>query len=381
MITLVWIAAGLALLLAAHAALNTLLVRRLPVVGEADRPVLEPVSLLLPARNEEHNITEVVADLLAQTGLADFEVIVLDDGSTDATYGALADFSDPRLRVVRGGTQPPPPGWLGKPWACHRLAERARGDVFVYVDADVRLAPNAVAGAIRLLRSERLSLVSAFPREEAESRMERLVQPMLAWAWLTFLPAQLSEALQAPSLGAANGQFVVVDASSYRRAGGHAAVRGKVIEDIELARSFRRAGESTTVVLGTELLTCRMYSGREELIAGYSKNVWAAFGGLLGSVAVNAVLLFTYVLPALALISGNAEAMLAGLLGVAAGVANRAVVARVAGDRVWPDSLAMPVSIGVTSWITAVSWWRHSQGTNDWKGRSVRTESDSNPAL
>src|SRR5205807_5961315 len=133
-----------------------------------------------------------------------------------------------------------PSGWLGKPHACWHLARAATGTVLVFVDADVVLAPDAVAGAVSLLRNEGLAFVSPYPRQLAGSWLERLVQPLLQWSWLAFLPLRLAERGHRPSLANANGQLLVVDTAAYRRAGGHASVRAEVVDDVALARSLRR---------------------------------------------------------------------------------------------------------------------------------------------
>jgi len=125
--------------------------RLLPAPSSAPPPVGAPVSLLVPARDEADRIAPTVRSLLAQTGLADVEVLVLDDDSTDGTADVVraAAAGDPRLRVLPGS--PPHPGVLGKPHACAQLAAAARGEVLVYVDADVVLAPHAVAAAVALM--------------------------------------------------------------------------------------------------------------------------------------------------------------------------------------------------------------------------------------
>ena len=340
---------ALALVGTLHAAVNSRLLRR-PVDG----PVHARISVLVPARNE----AEHIAACLDSIGGAD-EVLVLDDGSCDGTAAIAAAHG---ARVLTG--TPPPPGCLGKAHACRQLAATAAGDVFVFLDADVRLRPGAVRAAVHLLETSGLDLVSPHPRQEVATLAERLVQPLLLWSILTTLPLRLAERSPRPSLAAANGQFLVVRRDAYERAGGH--VPHAVLDDLALLRAVKRSGGRGGVVDGTELAACRMYVGWAELRDGYGKSLWAAFGSPAGSAAVVGALGLAYVLPAVAALRGSRI----GLLGYVAGVAGRAVSARRTGGRV-ADSLAHPVSITVLGYLTARSHVQHARGRLRWKERQV----------
>lgn len=357
------IGAGLAVAGTAHAAVNLRQLRRPP----ADpAPVTESVAVLVPARDEAHRIGPCVQALLAQTGVPDLRIVVLDDESTDGTAEIVRTIAGDRVEVVPG--RPLPGRWWGKPWACHQLAEAA-GDarVLVFVDADVVLAPHAVASAVTLLRRSGLDLVSPYPRQLAGTAGERLVQPLLQWSWLTTLPLGLAERSPRPSLAAANGQFLVVAAPAYHRAGGHVAVRDQPLEDIALLRAVKRAGGRGVVVDGTELARCRMYDGWSELTEGYVKSLWSAFGSPAGAAAVLAGLGVAYVLPPLAALRGSR----AGLVGYAAAVAGRVMVGRRVGARVWPDALAHPVSVLAFGGLVAESWRRRRGGRLSARGRTL----------
>src|SRR5262249_23720123 len=140
-------------------------------------------------------------------------------------------------------------------------------------------------------------LVSPYPRLVAVTVAERLVQPLLAWSWLTFLPVRAIERSRPASLAAAGGQFLAVRAEGYARAGGHAGVRDRVVEDVELARAVKRSGGRIAIADGSRLASCRMYTSWADLRAGYTKSLWAAFGSTAGAVAVSLALLALYVLP------------------------------------------------------------------------------------
>ncbi|TQS41563.1 glycosyltransferase [Cryptosporangium phraense] len=359
----VWASVGAAAL-TVHSVVNARLLRRAPGAPAETRA---RVSVLLPLRDEENRVGPCLRALLALRSVPPYEVVVLDDGSTDRTAERVKEIADgdPRVRVLTGA--PLPPGWLGKPHACAQLAAAAApgSEVLVFVDADVVLAPDALTAALAML--DDLDLVSPYPRQVAETPAERLIQPLLQWSWLTTLPLGLAERSPKPSLTAANGQFLVVRREAYEKAGGHGAVRGDVLEDIALLRAIKRVGGRGVVTDGSTIAECRMYESWPELRDGYSKSLWAAFGGAPGAAATVAALGFLYVLPAAAALRGSRI----GALGYAAGVAGRVVAARASGGRAWPDALAHPVSIGAFGYLVARSVVLRRRGALRWKGRTV----------
>jgi hypothetical protein len=300
----------------------------------------------------------------------DLSVVVVDDGSTDRTAEVVGAVADPRVRLLQAG--PVPGGWLGKPHACAVGAARAPRDdgaLLVFVDADVRLFPDAIAAAVAVLDEAALDLVSPWPRPLTGSLTERLVQPLSPWLWATTLPLRLAERSPRPSLAAANGQFLVVSRAAYDAAGGHAAVHAEVLDDVALLRAVKRAGGRGGPIDGSRLAACRMYDGWPALRDGYAKSLWAAVGGSPGrSVAAAAVLTAVGVLPALAALRGSP----AGLTGYAAGVAGRMVSAAMTGGRVWPDALAHPASLLLLDALVLRSVAGHRRGTLTWRGRPVR---------
>ena len=356
--------AALAIAGTAHLLVN---VRALRVPPARPRALGERVSVLLPARDEATRIGAAVASVLAQTGVPHLELLVLDDGSRDGTarVAAAAGAGDPRMRVLEGA--PPPPGTLGKPHACAQLAAAASGSVLVFVDADVTLAPHAVAAAVGMLREAGLGLLCPWPRQVAEGVGPRLLQPLLAWSWMATLPLRRAERSPRPSLVAANGQFMVVDAVALAAAGGFAAVAGAVLDDIALGRAVKRSGGRVGLADGSALAECRMYEGWADLSAGYRKSLWSAFGPATASTAVAALLALTYLVPPLAALRGSRV----GLVGYAAAVLGRVVAARRSRARAWPDALAHPVSVAALLALWAGSWAGHRRGTLEWKGRGL----------
>jgi hypothetical protein len=357
-----------------HALANLARLRRLsPHREPGEAPLAQPVTVLVPARDEAARIGACVSALLASTGLARLEVLVGDDGSADDTAEAAraAADGDPRLRVVP--VPAPPPGWLGKPHACAHLVSHARGQTLVFADADVVVSSGALAAIVATLRGDRLDVLSAYPRLTARAWLGRLVQPLLAWSWLTFLPLGLAETNPRPSLVAAGGQLLAVDARAYRRAGGHAAVAGDVLEDLALARRAKAAGARVAIADASRVATCDMYASTRELVDGYTKSLGAAFGSLAGAAAL-AALAWAYVWPPVAAVHGLARRRWAravlGAGGYAAGVAGRMATARASGGRP-ADAWTHPASIVALTALTAESVRRRRAGTATWKGRAV----------
>ncbi len=358
--------AGCAVAAAVHSAVSARLLRR-PTLTPA--PVEIAVSVLLPVRNEAGRLEPCLRALLGQQGVPRMEIVVLDDestdGSADLVRATAAD--DPRVRLVAGRSLPR--GWLGKPHACHQLAEAADPDstLLIFVDADVVLSPGATASTVDCLLTTGLDLVSPYPRQVAVGLGPRLVQPLLQWSWLSFLPLRLAERSPRPSLSAANGQLLAVRRAAYRAAGGHRAVRAEVVEDVALMRAVKAAGGTGGIVDGMALATCTMYDDWAACSDGYTKSLWTAFGSPARGVAVAAGLGAVYLLPPLAALRGSR----AGLVGYLAGVAGRAVAARRTGGRVWPDALAHPVSVVVFGWLTLRSVRGQHRGDLTWKGRPL----------
>mgnify|MGYP000959380471 CR=1 FL=1 len=360
-----------AVALTAHTAWNLRKLRRPQPSATA---IDEAVSVVIPARNEQDSLADALRSVQAQDGLTNLSIHVLDDGSSDGT-AAIADTaaaSDSRVHVIHAPDADPPPGWLGKNYACARLADSAaNAGVLVFMDADVALERDAINALVNELRSTDSTLIAPYPRQLAETWLERLVQPLLAWSWMTTVPLGVAEARQWASMSVANGQLLAFDAEGYRRMGGHESVRSEVIEDVALMRKVREAGERALTVDGSTIAVCRMYQTPTDLIDGYTKSAWNAFGGPVGSIAANALLIGLYVVPGVAAVTGTGRTRAWGLVGYAAGVTGRVLVARNTGERVLPDALAQPLSIAAFASINTLSWWRHLRGQNHWKGRRL----------
>jgi hypothetical protein len=271
------IALGLAALPAALGALNLAFQPR----AKGTPPAGTLVSILIPARDEAANIAACLDAALASQGVA-VEVLVMDDGSTDATPAIVAARAaqDARLRLLHA--PPLPPGWTGKVHACARLAEAARGSHLLFVDADVRLAPHAAAALAAHAEARDCALVSGVPRQRIGGLGEALTVPAINLLMLGYLPGGGRAATRRPSMAAACGQLVLFRAAAYRAVGGHEAIRTLLHDGLQLARLLRTAGLRTEVVDGAPLAECRMYEGFAAAWAGFLKNAHEGMATPLG---------------------------------------------------------------------------------------------------
>jgi GT2 family glycosyltransferase len=374
-----WLLLTPLVLLTLHTAVNALLLRR-PRRGTTTD---ERVAVLLPLRNEADRVTPCLESLLAQRGVPNLTIHVLDDDSTDETAAVVTAVAGSRAtvagdqatvaghRAILHAGSGPPPGWLGKPHACHQLASFATdADVLVFVDADVVLEPDAVAGAVTLLREADVTLLSPYPRIAGAGR---LVQPLLQWSWLTFLPLRAMERSPRPSLAAAGGQWLILDRAGYRKAGGHAAVRDDILEDIGLARAVKRAGGRIALADGSRLATCTMYDSWRAMTDGYAKSLWASFGSAAGAATVVVLLLLLYALPLFLIPWGLAvrELTAYALVAYTLGVTGRLITALATGGRAFPDPLLHPLSVILFGWLVTSSFHRRRRKTLTWRGRQL----------
>jgi hypothetical protein len=359
MTVLAWISLILAAFPLALALANLRLYRApRPAAG---RPA---VSVLIPARNEEANIAAACASVLANRDV-ELELVVLDDHSTDRTQEILRGIDDPRLLVA---TAPPlPPGWSGKQHACARLAELAHHDLMVFMDADVRLAPDALARIAGALLRDDLGLVSGFPHQRAESWGERLLLPLIHFLLLGFLPIAVMRQRPDPSLGAGCGQLIAVRKAAYVRAGGHAAIRASLHDGITLPRAFRRSGCMTDLFDADRLATCRMYDSARAVWEGLSKN---ATEGMARPIA----------LPVWTLILGVGQVLPLPLLVLAPSFPAALAVGVSIGVRLllawrfrqsWASALLHPLGVSVLLALQWTAFARARMGrTTTWRGRA-----------
>jgi glycosyltransferase involved in cell wall biosynthesis len=254
------------------------------------------VSLLIPARNEEQSIAACLdAALISQH--VELEVIVLDDHSTDRT-GAIVQAVAARDGRVTLVTAPPlPPDWSGKQHACFALSKRATQPLICFLDADVRLAPDALARLAAFREQSGAALVSGFPRQETGTILEQLIIPLIHFVLLGFLPLKRMRQGTDPRMGAGCGQIFLTAAEDYRTAGGHEAVKGSFHDGVQLPRAYRAQGLKTDLCDLTNLATCRMYRSAREVWRGFAKNAREGMGSPVGIWFWTVVLFVGQVMP------------------------------------------------------------------------------------
>ncbi len=238
-------------------------------LDESPRPSL--VSILIPARNEEANIAAAIQSALANNCFS-LEILVLDDQSTDRTGAIVREIAqtDARIGLISG--TPLPPGWCGKQFACWTLALKSRGDLLVFMDADVRLEPHALDRAENFMRQSTASLVSGFPRQITGTFLEKLLLPLIHFILLGFLPLWKMRQSASPAYSAGCGQLFIARRSQYFAADGHRAIQSSRHDGLTLPRAFRRAGLRTDLFDATDFCTCRMYGSAGEVWTGLAKN-------------------------------------------------------------------------------------------------------------
>jgi len=234
------------------------------------------VSILVPARNEEKNIARCVLSLLA-LDYPSFEVLVLDDQSSDNTRSILEKLSHThsKLKVLDG--EPPPGNQVGKNWACSQLAREAQGELLFFTDADTFHRPETLRTIVTALEGEQADLLTGFPRQEVRTWGERFLVPFFSWALLCFNPLALAYRLQLPALSSALGQMMLFRRKAYLMIGGHDGVSSSIVDDLTLARKIKSYGLRWRVIYIADLISCRMYRNSREAFNGFAKNLFAAF--------------------------------------------------------------------------------------------------------
>nr|WP_275422747.1 glycosyltransferase family 2 protein [Paenibacillus mucilaginosus] len=334
---------------------------------------LPHVSILVPARDEEHNIVRCLESLLRQE-YPSFEVICLDDGSKDRTPQLLAELQlrYPKLRVLEGADLPE--GWVGKCFACHRLSEAADGRWLLFTDADTVHDPDMLAAHLRTALAREAGLLTGFPRVISRHALGWLTLPMLFFVIALHLPLRRVEGARDPRFTAAHGAFMLYRRDVYDRIGGHAAFRGALVEDMEMARAVKAAGEALVLCDITERTGCEMYRHPAQIWDGFAKNLFPGLGRstpLLAGLLLFYTLFYIAPLPAAAVLLplGERPAALAFLAVFLLGALQKAAVDRhfrVPG----PWFLLVPASFTVLVLLAVRSWFLAFRGRDYvWKGR------------
>lgn len=229
------------------------------------------VSVIVPARNEERCLGKCLDSLLAQEGV-DFEVILVDDASTDATQEIA--LSRPQVRLLEA--PPWPEDRSGKCNAAQAGADAARGEWLLFTDADTLHLPGSLARALAEARQHGVALLSYSPAQETHSVCEKITLPLIfAELAATYRPKEVNDPTS--PVAAANGQYLLITRGTYNAVGGHAAVDHSLLEDVALAQAVKRSERGLRFRFGGDAVRTRMYSSFRELREGWTKNLALLF--------------------------------------------------------------------------------------------------------
>jgi len=344
-------------------------------IGDGERPCgMLCVSVLIPARNEAARIGATLESLLRSQGV-ELEVLVLDDESTDGTDQLVESWSqrDSRVRLLRG--RPKPEGWSGKQWACQQLGEAARHEELVFVDADVRVAADAIARTAGLRRQLDMDLLSGFPRQRVVTFGEQLLIPQMHVILLCFLPFLLMRKTRMPAASAGCGQYMATLKSRWRAAGGHASIRESLHDGIRLPRAYRERGLGTDVFDATDMVECRMYASFAETWRGLLKNAVEGFAKQPLLLVMTALIGLSSVVPTVLLVAliwrGGTTDL--GLEVAVCGVLSYLprLVCCLCFDRAWKVVLLQPAAMLLFLAVQWTAWVRSLLGLSvQWRART-----------
>ncbi|MFP7477397.1 glycosyltransferase [Terribacillus saccharophilus] len=237
---------------------------------------IKPVSILIPARNEEDNIGRLLESLIPQQPYIK-EILVLDDQSSDGTTSVVRQFQHtfPNLKLYRGKELPS--GWTGKNYACQQLGEYAEGDWLLFLDADVTVDKNGLA-LLQPYLDKNYRMISAFPRQRVHTFLERMLVPFMIFLVICHLPIRQVTKNQDPKFTAAHGAFICIHKESYQHAGSHAAIKSAIVDDMELMRLMKRFQFPVALLRGEKFASMRMYDTNRSVWLGFRKNIFTGTG-------------------------------------------------------------------------------------------------------
>ncbi len=336
-----------------------------PKLSRVNKPYDSLVSILIPARNEEENIIPLLNSIALQD-YSHYEVIVYDDNSTDGTFAICTSFAKKhsQIEVIKGGKLPP--GWTGKNYACDQLAARARGEYFLFLDADTTVEKGLINSAIHRMHQYRLTLLSVFANQQMESSGEKVTVPLLHYWLLNLLPLRAINLIKQATPATASGQFMLFEAVKYRKHRWHNEIKERAVEDADIMRMVKQSACNGELLLANNMISCRMYKSYHTAINGLSKNILATFGN-----SVFALLFYIIVIiggPMLVITTLNLGLIffMCGLI-----VLTRVMVSLTSGQNALLNLVLHPLQMINLTIIAFIAIQRHLTRTQTWKGRYV----------
>ncbi|HEY0244532.1 MAG TPA: glycosyltransferase, partial [Mucilaginibacter sp.] len=336
-----------------------------PKLHRVARQYQDLVSILIPARDEQDNILKLLRSIHEQD-YPNYEVIILDDGSSDHTYKICADFASTHshFKVIKGNELPD--DWLGKNYACYQLAQQAKGEFFLFLDADEKVKPGLINSAVHRMYLRKLSLLSLFANQEMRTTGERTVVPLMHYILLNLLPVQLVYIIKNQSVAAASGQFMLFEAAAYRQNQWHEQVKDEVVEDIAIMKQVKAASYNGEALLANGMVTCRMYKDYKTAINGFSKNFLAAFNYSVLGFLIYILLVIGGPMMIMITLDFHLIFFMAGLI-----ILTRFMISLSAQQNPWINIILHPVQMFNLTLIAFLAIQKHLTHTNVWKGRRI----------
>ena len=336
-----------------------------PKLHRIARQYNDEVSILIPARDEEDNILALLQSIYDQD-YPYYEVIILDDGSSDRTYKICADFAakHAQFKVIKG--KPLPADWLGKNYACHQLAKQAKGNFFLFLDADEKVHNGLINSALHRMYLRKLGLLSLFANQEMQTAGERLVVPLMHYILLNLLPLQLVYLIKNDSVAAASGQFMLFDAAIYRQNEWHKQAKQKVVEDVEIMKLVKGAKYNGEALLANNMVSCRMYKGYGEAVNGFSKNFLAAFNYSVLGFLVYILLVIGGPMIVIMTFDFQLIFLMIGLI-----ILTRIMISLASKQNALYNVLLHPIQMFNLTLIAFTAIQKHLTRTTVWKGRKI----------
>jgi len=333
------------------------------------------ISVLIPARNEAENISRCLKSLLNQE-YTNLEIIVLNDNSKDETSKIVKGFvkKDSRVRLVEGA--PLEDGWTGKNFASHQLSKYAKGDYFIFTDADTFHFPKSISSAFAALINTKIDALSVYPRQLMVTFWERMSVPIINIALQCFIPFILIKKSKSPLFSTALGQFMMFKREAYEKSGGYESIKGHLVDDIQMSKRVKKSGYKFMVFDGKNIIFCRMYKNLKGVVIGLTKSIYPAFNGNILALfsftgLLSASLLFPFILLPLGafLFDWPAVMTMIMIVQVIIVLIIKTMLA-IRYKQKMLDILLAPVSMAVIDALIFVSFFQAKYGEGlSWKGR------------
>lgn len=333
---------------------------KLPVSG---RHYTDLISILIPASSRSQNLLYLLQSIHDQD-YENYEVLILSDSlKGDIACENFCKTHD-KFKVIKA--EGVPAGWVRRPFACHQLAQRARGNYFIFLDVNDKVNKGLFNNSIHRMRLGKLSLLSLFANHEMRSWGEKLVVPLIHHLLLNLMPLRLVRLSGNSSFAAASGQFMMFDGEGYRAYEWHKEVRNKVAEDVEIMRLVKGYGLHGEALLANGFLSCRLYRNFRDALNGLSKNILSGFGN-----SVPGILLYLFLViigPVAVLFSLGLELL---LFAVTLVVLSRIMISFSAGQNPWVNIALHPFQMVSLLFVAVLSIQRHYTRSAFWKNRRI----------